>query len=269
MTPQQVQALLAAGIPVAQIAAMMGAAPAAAATVPAAEAPVSIDRVLNAIRSAPAPTDYDDGYSDKENPGRFDGRYRVRVKRLYIANTRKSGNKLAVTHEILASSNPLVYVGENREHAIFLDRADAALSEAQGLYQKFYAARGNAGPYTDEFARAATGEGQPCAGLEFDVDVSTKPQAGNKDKVFTHVSYSPVQGPAPAVSGNTTFQAPPAPTSASAPAAGMVTLSPELLAMFAAQQVQAAPVVAAPAPAPAPVGPTLPPELAALFGGAR
>lgn len=254
ITQAQAQAMIAGGIPLAQVMALMqgGGANEAAA-------PVAVDQALNAIRSAPPPSEYDDSFSD--DGGKFDGRYRVRVRRVFMMNTRKSGNIFKVAVTVLASSNPYLTAGSNREHPVFIDRAEAALSEAQGLIQKLWAAKGGQGPYTDQFAKDVIGEGQPAAGLEFDLEVSTSPQSRDKMKNFTHVTFSPVQGAAPAVSAPAGF---PATAGTSGPAVTPVVnplagLDPALLALLG----QAAPA--------APVGPTLPPELMALFAaqGAR
>lgn len=193
MTPEQIQALIAAGVPPAQIASMMSAT-AAPAPGPAALSSHH-DPLLAGIRSAPPPTQA--GVSFVDDHGKFDGNYRVRVKRVEIDIVDK-GKILRSILEVLESSNMNVAVGSEREYPLFLWNRPA-LADAQGWLQLLSDAKGNVGAFTDSFYAGATGEANICAGVELMLSVFTKQQKRDSSKSFTHHRFSQVAPAAAAV----------------------------------------------------------------------
>lgn len=189
ISPEQFEAMIAAGLTPAQIAAMIAPAGAAAAQPLSFAAPAG-DPLLAGIRRAPPPTQA--GQSFVDDNGQFDGQYRVRVKSVDI-DVKEKGKILRTIVTVLASSNMHVSVGSDREYALFLWNPPA-LADAQGWLQQLSDAKGNVGQFSDQFYHDATGEKNACAGLEFDLSVFTKAQKQNKSKTFTHLRFSTPSG---------------------------------------------------------------------------
>lgn len=185
LTQEQITAMVAAGIPAEQIAAMMGAG----------AAPAKRDSILNSLKTAADPKDRNQTLSHPEKTplengrGRFDGTYALTVRTIGFEGTKK-GQILKNVFTVDESTNPLVMVGGTREHPLF-QWVDAAVSETKGFLQTLYEATGHQGSWVDDDAwyYAATGEQNSCAGLRFKLTVYTEPQRNNSNLFFSKHKY--------------------------------------------------------------------------------
>lgn len=209
MTPEQFNALIAAGMTGPAIAANIASIPAlfaagmqpaqiaaafSGAAAPAQTAVGGGNSTLSALKNAPDPRNQVQGLSHPENTplvngrGMFDGEYAVTIDAITMEKTKK-GQIFKVVFVIDESSHPGVLEGTKREHPLY-QWVDAAISETKGLLQILSDACGRIGPWDDAFYYDATGEKQCCKGLRFQVSVFTEPQRKNAAKFFTKHRYS-------------------------------------------------------------------------------
>lgn len=192
-TPEQLAQIIAAQAAAAQ--------PAAAPALSFAAPRGAQDPTLAALQQAATPTDRLQSLSHPEGAplangrGAFDGEYAITIDSSKFESTRKGQRIFKVVFAIDESTNLAVPPGTYREHPLF-QWIDAAISETKGVLQKFYAARGGSGDWSQSpeghafYYAVTSGEGaNPAKGLRFRLSVSTEPQRGNASKSFTHLRY--------------------------------------------------------------------------------
>ena len=242
MTPDQVQALIAAGMSpmviaqnVASIPALFtaGMSPAqiasAFAGAGAAPAPASTNSDIAGIRAAPLPSNRNQSLSHpKGSPyttgqaGMYDGEYAVTSTSFAHKSTDK-GKLFEHTFTIDESTNPLVPKGTTRQHEIW-QNTPAGKSEANGMMQVLSDALGNEGAWSDATYASVTSETQASKGLRFRLSVRTRPQKNDPKKCFTDHRYTPIADGErlglQAVTGPVVTSPVPAVAQASAPSTG-------------------------------------------------